>query len=426
MMEHEQDIGAYRASLLGSLTLRASRSTCGSSDPIHVFVNQERVGLLYRRESEASLQVQTDTRAESVQLRSEDGVLLGGLYAPEYGFRSSRISLARDAIELRVHNTAHGGSVRAVFIPASSLWHRLCRVLAGVGQTPVRRPASALVPGMRAIAFTQALLAIILVGLATDRMTGWMKPEQTPPLVTPMEAPWAAPFTEVAKLEKQLDELARMQAETVDTIQAQQQGMVQLQQTMAKLSTTQETVASGLLTVKREMKQRHNGSRREIQRMTRLLMNQAQSEQEQLEAEIHSLTVANDRLTKEMADLEQNNEDLKKRLKSAGLDISQTTVSVDDKPMMARQDKAFQPSQSPQVAEARLNPPPQPFLFWVTFSDGTSQETIDQWVREMHGNKGALSEGWQAVEIVPPTEPEDRFLEQIKRAKIVKAVRTSR
>ena len=424
-MEHEQDIGAYRASLLDSLTLRASRSTCGSSDPIHVFVNQERVGLLSRRGSEASLHVQTDARAESVQLRSEDGVLLGGLYAPEYGFRSIRVSLVRDAIELRVHNTAHGGSVRAVFVPASSLWHRLCRVLAGFSQTQVRRPPRAFVPGMRAIAFTQALLAIILVGLVTDRMTGWIKFDRTPPLVTPMEAPWAAPFTEVAKLEKQLDELARMQAKTVDTIQAQQQGMEQLQQTMAKLSLTQETVASGLLTVKREMKQRRTGSRREIERMTRLLMNQAQSEQEQLEAEIHSLTVANDKLTKEMADLAQNNEDLKKRLKSAGLDISKTPVSVDDKPMVARQDKTFQPSQTPELAEAQPNTHPQSFLFWVTFSDGTSQETIDEWVRKMHGNKGALSEGWQAVEIVPPNEPKDRFLEQIKQAKIVKAVRTS-
>jgi hypothetical protein len=65
-------------------------------------------------------------------------------------------------------------------------------------------------------------------------------------------------------------------------------------------------------------------------------------------------------------------------------------------------------------------------LFWVTFSDGTSQESIDQWVREVRGRKGALSEWWQAVEIVPPTEPMDRFLDQIKQTKIVKAVRVSR
>jgi hypothetical protein len=78
------------------------------------------------------------------------------------------------------------------------------------------------------------------------------------------------------------------------------------------------------------------------------------------------------------------------------------------------------------VAEARPATPQPSFLFWVTFSDGTNQESIDQWVREVRGRKGALSEWWQAVEIVPPTEPMDRFLDQIKQTKIVKAVRVSR
>jgi hypothetical protein len=44
----------------------------------------------------------------------------------------------------------------------------------------------------------------------------------------------------------------------------------------------------------------------------------------------------------------------------------------------------------------------------------------------MRGRKGILSEGWQAVEFVPPAEPMDRFLDQIKQTKIVKAVRVSR
>jgi seryl-tRNA synthetase len=217
-----------------------------------------------------------------------------------------------------------------------------------------------------------------------------------------------------------------MQAKAVDTIQTQQQGMAQLQRAMAKLSSTQETVASSVLTVKQELEQRRKGSGQEIERMARMLMSKAQTEQEQLEAEIHSLTVANDTLSKEMADLEQNNQDLKKRLKSAGLDASKAPVSERDKPMVARQGETTQSSQPPQVAEARPITQPQPFLFWVTFSKGTSQESIDQWVREMQGRKGTLSEGWQAVEILPPTEPMDRFLDQIKQTKIVKAVRTSR
>jgi hypothetical protein len=276
---------------------------------------------------------------------------------------------------------------------------------------------------MRAIAFAQGLLAVAMVGLAADRMTGWLTPERTPPPVTQAEAPWAASLAEVAKLERQLVELSQMQAKAVDTIQTQQQGMAQLQKTIAKLSSTQETVASSVLTVKQEIEQRRKTAGREADRMTRLIINKAQTEKDELEAEIHSLLVANDRLSKEMADLEQHNQDLKKRLKSAGVDISKATVSDREKPVVAQQGEGSQP---PQVAEARPNSAQPPFLFWVTFSDGTSQESIDQWVREMRGRKGTLSEGWQAVEIQPPSEPMDRFLDQIKQTKIVKAVRISR
>jgi hypothetical protein len=42
------------------------------------------------------------------------------------------------------------------------------------------------------------------------------------------------------------------------------------------------------------------------------------------------------------------------------------------------------------------------------------------------GTKRHLSEGWQAVEMVPVGEPMDPFLAQIKQTKIVKAVRVTR
>jgi hypothetical protein len=424
-MDTDHNLADYRERLLDAMKTGVRRSACGSGDSIQVFVNQRRVGSLDGAGVESTLQVQTDVRIDSVHLRSEDGVLLGGLTAPEYGFRTSRIALMRDAIELRVQNYAQGGSISAVFIPAPSLWHRARRALVGVADNVAPRP-SAVVPGMRAVAFTQVLLAVVVVGLASDRLTGWMTPKQAPPPVTPSEAPWAASLAEVAKLERELIELSRMQTKAVDTIQTQQQAMAQLQRTIAKLSSTQETVASGVLTVKKEMEQRQKGAGRDVDRITRMLMSKAQTEQQQLEAEIHSLMVANDKLSKEKSELEQHNLDLKKRLKSAGVDVSKAVVSDRDKPLIAQQNDPLQPAQPPQVAEVQPPSPQQPFLFWVTFSDGTSQESIDQWVREMRGRKGALSEGWQAVEIAQPIEPMERFLDQVKQTKIVKAVRISR
>ncbi len=419
-MESEQDCTGYREHLLSGMKEGARRAACGASDPIHVFVNQRRVGLLDGAGSEATLQVQSQTRIESVHLRSEDGVLLGGLSVPEYGLRSSRIALTRDAVELRVHNTAQGGSVSAVFLPAPGLWHRARRAWSGIGDHTASRTVAVAASGTRALVFAQVLLAVVLAGLVADRLAGWMTPASPPLSVTQTEAPWAAPLAEVTKLERQLVELAQMQSKAIDTIQSQQQGMAQLQRTMAKLSSAQETVASSVLTVKQEIEQRRKGAGRDTDRMTRVLMSKALSEQEQLEAEIHSLVIANERLARERAQLEQHNQDLSKRLKAAGTDVSKTVVPDREKPMLAQQ------GLPPQIAEAKAVPAQASFLFWVTFSEGTSQDSIDQWVHDMHGRKGALSEGWQAVEIVPPAEPMERFLDRLKQTQIVKAVKVSR
>jgi archaellum component FlaC len=329
----------------------------------------------------------------------------------------------RAAVELRVHNTPQGGSVKAVFQPAQGIWHRARQAWSGVADGAAPRPVTVHGSGGWALAFTQILLAVTLAGLLTDRVTGWMTPAKPPLHVTPTEAPWAAPLAEVTKLEQQLLDLSRMQGKVVETIQTQQQGMAQIQRTMAKVSSTQETVASGILTVKQEMEQRRKGSGREADRMTRVLMSKALSEQEQLEAEIHSLVIANERLARERTQLEQHNQELNKRLKTVGRDVSKAVVPEREKLIVAQQSAPSQPS---PIAEAKAVPPQASFLFWVTFSDGTSEDSIDQWVRDMHGRKGALSEGWQAVEILPPTEPMERFLDQLKQAKIVKAVKVSR
>ena len=341
-MERERDLTDYRDRLLNAVKAGTRRSACGTSDSIQVFVNQRRVGLLDGKGVEATLQVQTDVRIDSVQLRSEDGVLLGGLFAPEYGFRTSRIPLLRETIELRVQNYAQGGSVSAVSFPAPSFWHRARRALVGVADSTAPRPVAFAGSGMRAIAFTQVLLAVALAGLVADRTTGWMTPVRPPLPVTQTEAPWAAPLAEVTKLGQQLVELSRMQAKAVETIQTQQQGMAQLQRTMAKLSSTQETVASSVLTVKQEMEQRRKGAGRDADRVTRVIMSKAHNAQEQLEAEIHSLTVANDRLSNELSQLDQNNQELKKRLKSAGVDVSKATIPDREKPIVAQQSDTAQ------------------------------------------------------------------------------------
>jgi hypothetical protein len=425
-MEQDRDLEDYRACLIDGLKVRARRSACGSSDPIHVFVNEHRVGALDGGGTETTFQLQLQTRIDTVQLRSEDGVLLGGLAAPEYGFRTAHIPISGDTIQLRIHNTAQGGSATAMFTPAPSSWRRIWKTLAASAEATVRLPTVMMEPRIRVVAVAQVLLAIVVVGLAADRLSVWMAPERTPSLVTQAEVPWAASLPEVTKLEQQLGELAKMQARTVDAIQLQHDGMAQLQSAITRLSSTQEKVVSNMLTVRQEMEKQQKGSGREVRQMTRLLMGKALSEQEQLEAEIHSLTVANDRLSKQMVGLEQDNEELKKKLKATGVEVSKAVVSGHGNAMAMRPSDIVQTPQSLQAADSRSNIQLQPFLFWVAFSEGTTQESIDQWLREMDGHKGVLNEGWQEVQIVQPAVPPDRFLDRIREAKIVKAVRTSR
>ena len=410
-MEQDRDLEDYRACLIDGLKVSARRSACSSSDPIHVFVNEHRVGALDGGGTETTFQLQTQARIHTVQLRSDDGVLLGGLAAPEYGLRTAHIPVSGDTVQLRIHNTAQGGSATAMFIPAPSSWRRIWKTLTGSADAAVRLPTVMMAPRIRLVAVAQVLLAIVVVGLAADRIAVWMAPERTSSLVTQGEAPWAASLAEVTKLEQQLGELAQMQTKAVDTIQLQQHDMAQLQSAITKLSSIQDKVVSNMVTVRQEMEKQQKGSGREVKQMTRLLMGKALSEQEQLEAEIHSLTVANDRLSQKMVGLEQDNEELKKKLKAAGLEVSKAVVQTP------------QPSQS---ADSRSNIQLQPFLFWVAFSEGVTQESIDQWLREMDGHKGVLNEGWQEVQIVQPAVPPDRFLDRIREAKIVKAVRTSR
>jgi septal ring factor EnvC (AmiA/AmiB activator) len=213
----------------------------------------------------------------------------------------------------------------------------------------------------------------------------------------------------------------QMQTKAIDTMQTQQQNMAQLQRTIAKLSSAHETVASGVVTVQREIEKRDKGVGREVDRMSRLLMSRTQNEQGELQSEIHSLTIANDRLSKERLDLERSNHELKQQLKAAGMDVSKATPSKAGSGDLARERE--NPANT-QLADGRRGQESQPLLFWVTFQEGTSEDSIERLVREVQGRRGSFNDGWQALEIAHPAESRDRFLDKIRQAKIVKAVRT--
>lgn len=422
-MGYEEGMEVYRSQLLQSLSAHPSRRARGQADPIQVYVNERRVGEIGGVGVDATLHVQSLDHIDTIQLRTEDGTLLGGLVAPDYGYRTSRIRLSSDAVELCVHNTAQGGSLSAVFVPAPSCWSRMWKALAGVAdRLAIQHPDAAIARSMRTVAFTQTLLAILVVGLVIDRMAIWMSPERGSVSVMQSEALPIVSTTEMRKIEQQLGELVRVQEKVGAALESQQKGMTQLHQTMAKLSSSHESVASSVVMVKEEMEKRQESVGPESDRSTNHPTGRGLVDQEQLELAVRSLTEDNANLSRKVADLEERNQDLAAKLQTAVVNASK---ALDPNPerVLASQTDGARTNQSLEVAEGLQNSQRQPFLFWVTFSEGTSQERIDQWVHEKKGHKGAVNEGWQEVRIVPPPVPPDLFLEQIRGEKIVKAAR---
>lgn len=422
-MVQEEDLELYRSQLLDSISERPSRSVRGLSDPIQVYVNERRVGELKGADIEATLRVQGADHVETVQLRTEDGQLLGGLVAPESGFRTIRVQLSADTVELCVQNTVQGGSLSAVFIPAPSFWNRTWTILANVADRwMIRRPESTMAYGMRTVAFTQVLLATAVIGLVADRAMIWIGPEHSVAPTVQAEALRTASVTEIDQLAKQLRELRSMQTKVGDALQSQEKGMTLLHQTMARLSSTQESVASSVVMVKEEIEKRQESAEREADRPVQLPVGREGVDQEQFETAIHGLAADNDRLSKQIAGLEEHNRTLTAKLHMAIAHVAKAAEQSPER-VVAREDDMTRKHQLVPVVDSRQSTQTQPFLFWVTFSEGTTQESIDQWVNGMKGHKGVQNEGWQEVQILPPPVQPDTFLEQIKGDKIIKEAR---
>ncbi len=421
-MGQEEDLELYRSQLLEARSERPSHSTQGLVDPVQVYVNERRVGELKGAEAEATLHVHGVDHIETVQLRSEDGRLLGGLVAPEFGFRTNRVQLSADIVELCVQNTMQGGSLSAAFFPAPSFWSRVRAVFADFADRwMVRRPEAAMAYGMRTVAFTQALLAVAVVGLVADRVMIWITPEHAVVSTMRTEALRTASVAEIGQLTKQLDELRSMQAKVGEALQSQEKGMTLLHQTMARLSSTQESVASSVVMVKEEMEKRQEGPEHEADRPVPLPVGRG-VDQEQFEVAIHGLAADNERLSKQITGLEEHNRTLTSKLHMTLAQVAKAVEQSSER-VIAREIDLARKHQLLPVADNRQSTQAQPFLFWVTFSEGTTQESIDQWVNGMKGHKGAINEGWQEVQIIPPPVPPDLFLEQIKGDKIIKEAR---
>lgn len=424
-MEQDNDLSDSSARILDRLNMQGSQSTDSPSDEIQVFVNDRRVGCLGGKDADASFQFQRQGCVDQIQLRTEDGLVIGSLSAPECGFRAVRIPLSRGTVELRIRNTAEGGSAAAVFTPRLRRWPGLLRTMAESTRAMISpQTSSAAARGMRAVVVTQALLAVVVLGVAADRIAPWIIPERPGHSAANVEVPPAASPVDVAKLEQQLGDLARMQAKTWEMVQSQQQGMDQLQEAVAKLPSFPNDGRVRMSVAKQKAEGLKEGSDKDITHVSPASRSKAQTDQNRLEAEIQHLTAVNTRLSKEVAGLVEQNHDLERKLKTARPETAKAAVARQESGLMAQ--RSERERHDSMIPHAEVRGDAHPFLFWVNFSEGTTQESIDRWMHDMHGHRVAVNGGWQEVEVLQPSIPTERFLEQIRGAKIVKAVRVNR
>ncbi len=409
-MTHDSPIMAYRDHVierLRSLIRNRHRLDGGRMD---LFVNLERVGTLDGARSDASF-VHTCRGhvIHHVEVRSEEGRLIGGLNASERAMRMSRVHLPGRTLNLEVRNRMDEGSVNLAIhsgpTPLSRIQRLVKRAAAGLKKGPGGNPDRAW-----ATATAQIVLAGAVLALGADRYLASTREPQ----------PVRVGETEMAALEAQIDRLTQAEAANRQLVESQRDELAQLRKSLADMAAAQQRTASEIKSVSRAADDRKNGGDRDIEHVTRVLLSKAEAERAQFRKELHGLVLANETLAKQVTALENSNVDLKTRLKSAGVDVSKVTTTKGAG--LAAAEKQTEVDMT-QMAEGRSGSSMQPFTFWVSFQEGTSEENIDHMIREVHGSKGMVDQGWYPVELPsPPPDPLEGFLESVRHTRFVKAV----
>lgn len=411
-MEPDSQLSLYRNHLLETLGRRASWGPEDELGRLQVFVNHERVGALDCTRADPSfLFTGRDRIIHIVEVRSESGKLVGGVCAPEYGLRTARFPLSRHAVEATIHNGSDGGTVALRFLHAQAWWRRAHAAAADwAGHAGLLPREGAWMP---LLVGTQAAVAAVVLFLVVDRFVGG-------PVLVP--APTAAVSeAQVVRLERAMERLIEDRAATQQIVQRQQDELTKVAQVLKTVAATQQKLTSDVGAVQQVVATKEQNGDGNMEQLTRALLGKAETERQQMRRELHSLTAANEALSRQLSTLAGHTEDLKNRLTSAGVDVSKVQPVADKDVMVAEKPAETNP---PQTADARESA--QPFTFWVTFQEGASEESIEHLIREIHGRKGSLNAGWYPVEVTPPpADPPDRFLESLRHAKIVKAVRVS-
>lgn len=410
-MKPECQVSAYRAHLLDRLRERAARQRHEELGSLRVVVNHAGVGTL-ECEQTPTTWVYADHQhpVRDLELRSESGLLVGALFAPSVGPRVARFSAGSYRIEVSLDNGLHGGSVRIACRPAVPIWSRIQTQLLSVASQVVgfgSRSVQGLSPLSQAfglahrsgwsktLMLAQIVVAGAVVFLVADRFAHPPADSRSGfPASTPSGSARGASSPEEIRdrLEKTVGQLAEGQEAAARKIKTQQQDLAQLRQSVMTMEVALDSRLSSLA-----------------------------ADRQRLYDEVLRLTVATDQLSTDYAELSAHVQVAAADQEHLRGEVRQMTATDD----VLSRDVAVLQARA-QVAAARLETTAQPFKFWVSFQDGTPDKSIEALIQEIKGRKGPLDAGWYSVEVnLPQAQTPDSFVESLKKASIVKAVRTS-
>jgi hypothetical protein len=420
----EQELTDYREHLLNALEDQPRRIRDERPTRVQIVVNHESVGAVDCTESNPSYAFASRERSiQNLELRNESGSLLGGVCAPEAGIKNARILLDHGTLHVEIQNKLEGGSAKVTFQRAPSWWTRL----AGIPLRSPARESQARPAWAPAFAMGYLVLAAAVVGLVADRVPDWMGQGRSSALLQEQRASQQAMQDQFNRLEQRMSRLADNQEIVMSSTKSGQDQLVQLGRQFDTIAQTQQKLSAQVVTAQEELQAVKGSVSDEVQSSVRVALNKAETDQHVIQQELRSVKSVNETLIKQVALLEGKNRELHARLALATIEMAK--AAPHSKPSgVSRSEAPKETAPAPQVAEARHETDPQAFMFWVSFQDGTPEKSIEDLIQEINGiKKGPINSGWYPVEVtLPKPEPPDRFLESVKRAKIVKAVATSK
>ena len=421
------ELNDYREHLLDALDDQPRRAAEERPGLLQILVNHERVGALDCAQDRPSFAFTARERSiQHLEIRGESGVLIGGCVAPEAGRKDVRVPVGKGSAIIQVHNHFDGGSLQVRYEAAPRWWSHVAAVMGITSDSA--KPAAKIAPTWTmATAFAQIVLALAVIALLAERIPSWMGSDDRAHQLEEELAARQSTQEQIDRVHQQLTQLVEAQASAVAVSRSEQERVAQLNNLVdmvthaqQKLNTQVAVVEDNLHAVKTDLAQ-------EVQNSMRVAVNAVEADRELVRQDLQSIKTVNETLIKQVALLESRNRELHARLALTSLEVAKSNAAP--KPtLLAKGDHAKDAAVPTTVVDGLRESDRQAFMFWVAFQDGTTEKSIEDLVQELNGiKKGPMKSGWYSVEVnLPKPEPPDRFLESVKRAKIVKSVVTSK